>query len=152
MCAWGGAVGNIYSAAGETNICCLSSISSAGSFKWVARSKRVRRMFFILFSSRWYLCARKSPYAPHPVSQTFPQRCLWNGFNVCLIDDGSLSSVLVFILLRKTRHSVLFLSRLADNTEHWARTTSSTHAGQNTNRTFHTWRSTRSNCSFSCLN
>ena len=43
------------------------------------------------FSSRWYLCARKSPYALHPVSQKFAQRCLWNGSNVRLIDDGPLS-------------------------------------------------------------
>ena len=38
------------------------------------------------------LCARKSPYALHPVSQKFPQRCLWNGSSVRLIDDGPLSS------------------------------------------------------------
>ena len=44
------------------------------------------------FSSRWYLCARKSPYALHPVSQTFPQRCPLNSSNVRLIDDGPLSS------------------------------------------------------------
>ena len=43
-------------------------------------------------SSTWYLCARKSPYTLHPVSQTFPQRCLWNGSNVRLIDDGFLSA------------------------------------------------------------
>ena len=43
------------------------------------------------FSSRWYQCARKSPYALHPVSQKFPQRCLWNGSSVCLTDDGPLS-------------------------------------------------------------
>ena len=30
----------------------------------------------VQFSSRWYLCAWKSPYALHPVSQTFPQRRL----------------------------------------------------------------------------
>ena len=30
----------------------------------------------VQFSSRWYLCARKSPYALHPVSQKFPQLCL----------------------------------------------------------------------------
>ena len=29
----------------------------------------------VQFSSRWYLCARKSPYTLHPVSQKFPQRC-----------------------------------------------------------------------------
>ena len=46
----------------------------------------------IQFSSRWYLCARKSPYALHPVSQKFPHRCLWNGSAVRLIDDGPLSS------------------------------------------------------------
>ena len=28
------------------------------------------------FSSRWYLCARKSPYVLHPVSQKCLQRCL----------------------------------------------------------------------------
>ena len=44
------------------------------------------------FSSRWYLCARKSPCALHPVSQKFPQRCLGNGSPVRLIDDGRLSS------------------------------------------------------------
>ena len=31
-------------------------------------------------------------HALHPVSQKFPQRCLWNGSSVCLIDDGALSS------------------------------------------------------------
>ena len=45
------------------------------------------------FSSRWYLSARKKPhnYALHRVSQKFPQRCLWNGSNVRLTDDGPLS-------------------------------------------------------------
>ena len=46
----------------------------------------------VQFSSRWYLCARKIPYALHSVSQKFPQRCLWNGSNVRLTDDGFLSS------------------------------------------------------------
>ena len=46
----------------------------------------------VQFSSRWYLCARKSPYALHPVSQMFPQRCLRNSSNVRLTDDGPLSS------------------------------------------------------------
>ena len=46
----------------------------------------------VQFSSRWYLCARKIPYALHPVSQKFPRRCLWNGCNVRLTDDGPLSS------------------------------------------------------------
>ena len=46
----------------------------------------------VQFSSRWYLCAQKSPYALHPVSQKFPQRCLWNVSNVRLVDDGHLSS------------------------------------------------------------
>ena len=44
------------------------------------------------FSSRWYLRVQKSPYALHPVSQKCLQRCLWNGSNVRLIDDGPLSS------------------------------------------------------------
>ena len=46
----------------------------------------------VQFSSRWYLCGQKSPYALHPVSQTFPQRCLWNSSNVRLINDGPPSS------------------------------------------------------------
>ena len=29
------------------------------------------------FNSRWYLCARQSSYVLHPVSQIFPQRCIW---------------------------------------------------------------------------
>ena len=44
------------------------------------------------FSARWYLCAQKSPYALHPVSQKFPQHCLSNSSNVHLIDNGLLSS------------------------------------------------------------
>ena len=44
------------------------------------------------FSSRWCLCARKSPYELHSVSQQFPQRCLWNDSNVRLIEDNPLSS------------------------------------------------------------
>ena len=46
----------------------------------------------VRFSSRRYLSAGKSPYALHPVSLKFPQRCLWNGSNVRLTDDGPLSS------------------------------------------------------------
>ena len=45
----------------------------------------------VMFSSRWYLCARKGPYGLHLVSQTFLQRCRSNGSNVRLIDDGPLS-------------------------------------------------------------
>ena len=46
----------------------------------------------VLLSSRWDLCARKSPYGLHPDSQKFPQHCLWNGSNFRLTDDGPLSS------------------------------------------------------------
>ena len=58
--------------------------------------KRFYRGFIcsVEFNSRWYLCARKSPYALHPVSQKFPQRCIWNVSNIRLIDDGPLSSYL----------------------------------------------------------
>ena len=48
---------------------------------------------FFQFSSRWYLCARESPYyAPHPFAQKVSQRCLSNSSNVRLNDDGPLSS------------------------------------------------------------
>ena len=42
----------------------------------------------VRFRSRWYLCARKSPYALHSVSRKFPQRPLWNSSNVRLTEDG----------------------------------------------------------------
>ena len=50
------------------------------------------KTWLVQFSSRWYLCARKSPYALHPVSQRFLQRFLWNCSNVHLTDGGPLSS------------------------------------------------------------
>ena len=60
------------------------------------RAEEIRRQRVeegsVQFSSRWYLCARKSPYVLHPVSKRFPQRHLWNSFNVRLIEDGPLSS------------------------------------------------------------
>ena len=40
------------------------------------------RTVLIQFSSRWYICARKSPYALNRVSQKFPQCRLRNGSNV----------------------------------------------------------------------
>ena len=46
----------------------------------------------VQFSSSWYLCARKNPYALHPVSQKVPQRCLWDSSNVRLIESNPLSS------------------------------------------------------------
>ena len=49
------------------------------------------------FSSRWCLCARKSPYALHPVSQKFPRRCLWNGSNVRVTDDGNYADIIAII-------------------------------------------------------
>ena len=49
-------------------------------------------MYIIQFSSKSYLCARKSPYALHPPCLMFPQSCVWNGSNVRLIDDGHLTS------------------------------------------------------------
>ena len=58
------------------------------------RLSRMLAVFLVvrLFSSRWYLCVQKSSYALHPISQKFSQRCLRNGSNVRLIDDGRLSS------------------------------------------------------------
>ena len=43
------------------------------------------RWLLCQFSSRWYLCAQKSPYALHPVSHKFPQHRLWNSSNICLM-------------------------------------------------------------------
>ena len=52
-----------------------------------------RRRRFAQFSSRWQLCARKSPCALRPVCKIFRRRCHWNGSNVRLTDDGSSASV-----------------------------------------------------------
>ena len=41
----------------------------------------------IQFSSRWYLCTWKIPYALYPVYRKFPQCCLWNSSRVCLISS-----------------------------------------------------------------
>ena len=35
-------------------------------------------LFSVQFSSRWYLCTQKSPYALHPISRKFSQYCFWN--------------------------------------------------------------------------
>ena len=71
-------------------------VPKTACLKQSIRKKRRREgagaLSAVQFSSRWYLCARKSPYALHPVSRKFPQSCLWNGFNVRLTDDGPLSS------------------------------------------------------------
>jgi len=48
-------------------------------------------MRWVQFSSRWYLCARRSPYPLHFVSRKFLQRCLWNSFNAGLTDYGLFS-------------------------------------------------------------
>ena len=60
------------------------------------------------FSLRWYLCARENPYALHPVSQKFLQRRLRNGSNVCLIDDGPLSSFQQRSSSNSSFHACLF--------------------------------------------
>ena len=39
-----------------------------------------------------YICAQKSPYVLHPISQKCPQCCLWNGSSVHLIDNGPWST------------------------------------------------------------
>ena len=45
----------------------------------------------VQFSSIWYQYARKSPYALHPFSQRFLQRCLGNSCPVGVTADGPLS-------------------------------------------------------------
>ena len=42
-------------------------------------NRMIRGWMSVQFSSRWYLCTRKSPYSLYPVSQKVPQRRLWNG-------------------------------------------------------------------------
>ena len=62
-------------------------------------TKIISSISSVQFSSRRYPVSMRSEkahtnYALHPVSQKFPQRCLLNGSNVRLIDDGPLSSPL----------------------------------------------------------
>ena len=56
--------------AGDTESSLRQLVSSPVSEKCVEKTLPVR------FSSRWYQCAQKSPYALQPVSQVFSQRCL----------------------------------------------------------------------------
>ena len=70
---------NMVSVRSEKPICAHSSLSSGKNCQ-------------LSSTSTWYLCARKCPYALHAVFKKFPQRCLWNSPNVCMTDDGPLSS------------------------------------------------------------
>ena len=40
------------------------------SFRYIIYSSNISLLPSVQFSSRWYLCTRKSPYASHPVSQS----------------------------------------------------------------------------------
>ena len=79
----------------------------------------------VQFNSRLYLCARKSPYALHPVSQRFPQRGLWNPSNVHLIDDGPLSS-----FQGRSSSASFFLACLLQTIDHVTSLASCPHAPQ----------------------
>ena len=70
----------------------ITSIAEIGYWRGAGSLSRAVPSVTVQFSSRRYLCARKSPRALRPVSQNCPQRCLWNGSSVRLIDDGPLSS------------------------------------------------------------
>ena len=52
------------------------------------------------FSSRWYICAQKSPYTLHSISQRLPQCCLWNGSNICLIYNGPIVKPIIHWVIR----------------------------------------------------
>ena len=69
----------------------LIVIDGLGRMEQVSRTSKVKNKFkkratlspappqfsccSVHFSLRWYLCAREGPYAPHPVSEEFPQCC-----------------------------------------------------------------------------
>ena len=66
------------------------------TFLWSpSPSLQQRTINSVQFSSRWYLCTQKSPYALHPFSRKLPQHHLWNSSNVHLTDDGPLSSLVL---------------------------------------------------------
>ena len=70
----------------------VSQSQALNPFEWVHQLVRASNHCQLSSVQDGYPCAQKIPYALHPVSQKFPQCRLWNGSNVCLIDDGPLSS------------------------------------------------------------
>ena len=60
--------------------------------------------------SRWYLCARKSPYSLYPVSQKVPQRRLWNGGLLSSFQARSSSASSFHASLLQTIDSVMTLA------------------------------------------
>ena len=70
------------SAAASCRACCSSWSVPSETRPHLAYSPPCRHLNnSVQFSSRWYLCAWKSPYVLHLISQKLPQQCLWNGSN-----------------------------------------------------------------------
>ena len=70
-------------------LCLLSVILRPFLFVY-ARTSWVQSLE-VQYSSRWYLCAWKSPYALYLIFERFPQSCLWNSSFVHQIDAGNVS-------------------------------------------------------------
>ena len=70
--------------AGNSSLCADKVVS----IRVIVNKKMTPSICSVQFSSRWYLCAQKSPCALHPISCKFPQCRRWNGSIVCLINNG----------------------------------------------------------------
>ena len=72
--------------------CKLSYETARALQKWL--TEIALHEILVLSSVQFKMVSMRSepPYALHPISQKFPQRCLRNGSKVRLIDDGPLSS------------------------------------------------------------
>ena len=66
----------------------------------------------VQFSSRWYLCAQKSPYVLHPICQKFPAgRDLRGEVNMLIASSVQLSSVQKGIYALRKAHMCSTLSQ-----------------------------------------
>jgi len=94
--------------------CCFTSTETVGLLGTGAQDGHLD--FLTAPEFWWCLCARKSLMYSTPSLRRSPQRCLWDGSNVRLTDDGPLSSFQRKRNIR-TLHSTLptFYTRTSKN-------------------------------------
>ena len=79
-----------------THECLIDNVINPGGYI-ISRVSSLTAVNFhpssVQLSSRWYLCAQKSPYTLHPVSRKFPLRYLSNSSHVCMIGNVHLNGI-----------------------------------------------------------
>ena len=76
----------------QVRSCKLSYETARALQKWLIEIALQVILVLSLVQFKMVSMRSEIPYALHPISQKFPQRCLRNGSKVRLIDDGPLSS------------------------------------------------------------